>query len=161
MNFENIDTNLLRNSVNQCLESINYNSSENILQNITDNNVWQTSSRDTLKKSLDTLVNKDFKELENKLRQVLEAADIIDKYKKTSSDLAASSLLISELNEKLDITEKEYLAFKSEDLEKEEAINVKKSIDDIKKQIEDATKTLNNNDVELLKMKNQIESLIS
>lgn len=162
MNFENIDTNLLRNSINQCIESINYTNSEQIINSIMDDNTWGTLSRDNFRRALETLINEDYKNLEMKLKQFLEAVDVIEKYKEKNSDLTSQSTLINELNEKLELAEENYSSFKtSNNLETNEALEVSNEIASLKEEISNNTKSMDSNEVELLKIKNKIESLIN
>ena len=101
MTFENIDTELLKNALNSCIESINYSKSSQIITDITGNNIWQTSSRDNFKRAMENLVNVKYKKLENKLREYLKLVTEIEKYKSVSGDIASMQMKLQMLNDEL------------------------------------------------------------
>lgn len=97
--FDDVDTQLLKNAINSCIESINYSKSEQIIADITNNSVWEASSRDNFKKSMEKLINVRYKNLENKLSDYLKLVEQIEKYKAISSDMAAMQLELSAISE--------------------------------------------------------------
>lgn len=101
MTFENIDTQLLKNAINSCIESIDYSKSNQMISDITNNNVWQTSSRDNFKRSLENLVNVKYKNLEDKLRGYLKLVLEMEKYMEVSGDIASMQLKLQMLNDEL------------------------------------------------------------
>ena len=81
MAFEKINVSSLKKSLNECKNSINYAVSEELIGDISNVNVWQVESQKNLKKSLDTLVNKRYKDLEEKINDYLNLISYIDDYK--------------------------------------------------------------------------------
>ena len=80
MAFENVDVTSLRNALTSCKNSINYNTSKELIDSVS-SSVWQTSSQKKLNKSLKALTNTRYKELENKLNDYIEAVSYIEQYK--------------------------------------------------------------------------------
>lgn len=84
MAFEKINVIQLKNSINNSLSAIDYSSSKEIINKIKNNDIWSTSSRDNFARTLDTLVNKKYLKLENKLKTFLEVANKIGEYQELS-----------------------------------------------------------------------------
>lgn len=135
MAFENINTELLKNALNNCINSINYSSSKQILDDIQGNNVWVCASRDNFKNALEKLINVRYKELEDKLKQYCALVDQIEKYKQVLDNNASLQAQL----QALDIENNE-----SSTLNEVSSINSK----------------INNNDVMLANIKGNIESLL-
>ena len=135
MAFENINTELLKNALNNCINSINYSSSKQILDDIQGNNIWVCASRDNFKKALEKLINVRYKELENKLKQYCTLVDQIEKYKQV---LDNNATLQAQL-QALDVEDSE-----SATLNEISSINSK----------------INSNDIMLANIKGNIESLL-
>ena len=135
MAFENINTELLKNALNNCINSINYSSSKQILDDIQGNNIWVCASRDNFKKALEKLINVRYKELESKLKQYCTLVDQIEKYKQV---LDNNATLQAQL-QALDVEDSE-----STTLDEISSINSK----------------INSNDIMLANIKGNIESLL-
>lgn len=133
MNFNQIDTTLLKNSILRCIDSINHSSSEEILSEIQSANIWNTLSRDNFKNSLEKMINADYKKLENKLNKTLESIEIIEKYRNISIEIDESKILLNEL-----------------------MLDYENNIE----QIDMLNKEIDSKEVELLKIKNTLESYL-
>lgn len=81
MAFENVNVTSLRNALNQCKNSINHSTTDELIESISNTSVWQSSAQNTLKKALTKLDNERYKDLENKIDKYLELVDYIEKYK--------------------------------------------------------------------------------
>lgn len=143
MDYNDLDTTLLKNSINQCINSINFKNIEKILQDINDNGIWNTKSREKFKNDLNMFINNDYKKLQNNLNEFMEITNQIDKYKNKSNEINKIDNLLIDLNNKIDTNNK----------------NIDK--DKIKENINDSKKQNENSLNELLKIKNQIERLLN
>lgn len=152
MSFENVNVTSLRNSINSCINSINYTNSKEIINRITNNDVWSTASRDNLSKSLTKLIENRYEVLENKLTNYLKIADKIEEYQRLAAMQAESQAMLvtlnSELNNLINISSNN------------EANNEKNSIDNIKNQITKINDEINSNEIKMSSIKNGIEGLL-
>lgn len=81
MAFENVNVSSLRSAINSSKDSLNSNTSSQLINNISDANVWSTDSKETLKKSLSKLVDEKYKDLKDKLDSYLNIITKIEEYK--------------------------------------------------------------------------------
>ncbi len=135
MAFENINTELLKNALNNCINSINYSSSRQILDDIQGNNVWVCASRDNFKNALEKLINVRYKELEDKLKQYCTLVDQIEKYKQVLDNNASLQAQLQAL-----------------DIENNESSTLN--------EVSSINSEINNNDIMLANIKGNIESLL-
>ena len=131
MAFENINTELLKNALNNCINSINYSSS----RQIQGNNVWVCASRDNFKNALEKLINVRYKELEDKLKQYCTLVDQIEKYKQVLDNNASLQAQLQAL-----------------DIENNESSTLN--------EVSSINSEINNNDIMLANIKGNIESLL-
>jgi septal ring factor EnvC (AmiA/AmiB activator) len=141
MAFEEVNVSLIKNSINNSLTSINYNSSKEILDKITNNDVWSTASRDNFKKALSNLVNVKYKELEEKLNSLLLITNKIEEYQELAKLNAENQTKLNEIN--LKISELENELDSSSFQEEIEGIN--SSILENETKMEVIINTINNN----------------
>lgn len=80
MAFENINTVNLRNSLVACKEAINTQTIIELKNKISNDDVWKSKSRDTLKRSLEKLETVRYKELEDKLNNYIDLVQYIEEY---------------------------------------------------------------------------------
>lgn len=141
MAFENINVISLKNAINSCMNSINYNSSKEIINKISGSDIWNTESKKNFERALTKLINIRYLELENKLKNYLKIADKIEEYQKLSSVNASSQIeltnIMNELNELTNETEIATL--------NDQVSNLKKEID--------------NNEIKLTTIKRGMEDL--
>lgn len=141
MAFENINVISLKNEINSCMNSINYNSSKEILNKISGSDIWNTESKKNFERALTKLINIRYLGLENKLKNYLKIADKIEEYQKLSSVNASSQIeltnIMNELNELTNETEIATL--------NDQVSNLKKEID--------------NNEIKLTTIKRGMEDL--
>ena len=57
MNYNEIDTSLLKNSILKCIDSVKHSSSDEILSGISNGNIWNSNSKNSFKSSLEVLIN--------------------------------------------------------------------------------------------------------
>ena len=142
MAFENINVISLKNAINSCINSINYNSSKEIINKISGSDIWNTESKKNFERALTKLINIRYLELENKLKNYLKIADRIEEYQKLSSVNASTQIeltnIMNELNELTNETEIATL--------NDQVSNLKKEID--------------NNEIKLTTIKRGMEDLL-
>lgn len=80
MAFENVNVTNLRNSIITCKNLINFNTSENLITTISNNNAWNSGARDNLKRALDSLVEKN-EDLKSILDSYVTIVSKIEQYK--------------------------------------------------------------------------------
>ena len=80
MAFENVNVVSLRNALNNCEDRINYSRSKELINNISNPNVWQSDSQPILKEALQKLINVRYKDLEGKLEDYKLACNYIEEY---------------------------------------------------------------------------------
>lgn len=134
MNYNEIDTSLLKNSILKCIDSVKHSSSDEILSGISNSNIWNSNSKNSFKSSLEVLINKDYKKLEDELKKIFDSVDFIDNYNNLDKEI---------------ILKKEQIQSLSLDYEK--------NINEITI-LENEVKA---KEVELLKIKNKLETLIN
>lgn len=113
MAFEQVSVSSLNSAISACENSINYNNTLNNISNISDNRVWNSLSRDNLKKGLNMLVNERYKELENKLNVCKQVAALIAQYKQIEGQILQLEDEINRLQDEL-YKEKEYTVTKKD-----------------------------------------------
>ena len=94
MAFENVNVTSLRNALNNCEDRINYSRSKELINNISNPNVWQSDSQPILKEALEKLINVRYKDLEGKLEDYKLACNYIEEYQelaKQNQDLLATN----------------------------------------------------------------------
>ena len=101
MDLENVDVDILRRALNSCKNRINYNNSQYCIENINNNNIWYSASRDTLDKSLKALIYEKYYKLEDKINKYLLVADKIEEYQNTMLQIDSNNKTINSLNDKL------------------------------------------------------------
>lgn len=82
MACENINVDMLSSAVNNCLSSIDYSISKEILIEINNSSIWNCASRDNFKKSVEKLTGEKFKMLEEKLNTIKKVIPLIEEYQK-------------------------------------------------------------------------------
>lgn len=80
MAFENVDVARLKKALIECKNSINYKTSEDLINSISNDSVWISSSQKNLKDALSKLSNTRYKNLEDKLNCYITVASYIEEY---------------------------------------------------------------------------------
>lgn len=101
MLFENIDAESLKQAINDCINSIDFTSTEQIIENLSNNTVWQSESKQVLSKALKTLVNTRYKELKEYLNECLTIANHIEEYKALGEELETKNAEKTKLQQQL------------------------------------------------------------
>jgi len=101
MAFESVNVASLKQSINACINSINYNSTNEIITSISNDNVWQTGARDNAKKALNRLVGTNYKQLTDYLNKCLTIVSYIEQYKEEQNKVQSYNSQISTLSAQL------------------------------------------------------------
>ena len=105
MAFESVNVSSLRSALMQCKNSINHSTTNNLISNISNPNVWQASSQTTLKNALTKLENERYKDLENKIDSYLVVVSYIERYKNLQSENNSLENQYNSLSHRLYYTE--------------------------------------------------------
>lgn len=90
MAFESVNTTSLRNALNQCKNSINHNTSKELINSISNKNTWESESQENLKRALTALNDVRYSELEETINNYLSIVNDIERYQtlqKTNTSL--------------------------------------------------------------------------
>ena len=153
MAFEDVDTSSLRNALKACKESIDYTSTNELISDISENNVWQTGSKDVLGKALQKLKNKRYKELEDKINNYLSLVTDIETYQSLASKNKSLESQYSSLSSKLYYTETYTDSSGATITETKKDSSVQSQMNSIRSQI-------NSNKEEMKRLENKVSSSI-
>lgn len=101
MAFESVDVNSLKSALTQCRNSINFNTTNQLMNNISNSSVWQSDSQKNLKNAMSTLVNKRYAELIEKLNNYSNVVSYIEQYKSLESENASLERESNDLSRRL------------------------------------------------------------
>lgn len=105
MAFENVDVSNLRNALTQCKDSINHSITDELIDNISNTSIWQTSAQTNLKNALVNFRNERYKNLENKINDYINIISDIEKYQKMQKENKSLADQYSSLSNSLYYTE--------------------------------------------------------
>lgn len=80
MAFENVDVSSLRNALTQCKDSLNYKTTDELINSISNTSIWQSLAQKNLKNALTKLSNERYKKLEDKINSYFDVVSYIEKY---------------------------------------------------------------------------------
>lgn len=161
MAFENVDVRSLKSAINSCKNSLNYNNSLDNINSISSNSVWQTDSRDTLRKALVKLTNERYEDLEDKLNDYLSIAGIIERYKDLEDDNERMRNKITSLKPKLYYTKRYTVTYTDANGDKQTKVRTKRVKDyAVEKQINSLEQQIKENEKEMKVLENRVSSLI-
>ncbi len=101
MAFDNINVSSLKNALVQCKNSIDYSTTEELINNISNTSIWQSSSQTNLKNALIKLKDERYQELEEKINNYLEATSYIERYQDLEKENVSLNREYSSLSRKL------------------------------------------------------------
>ena len=78
MSYNGVDLDSLKNTINNCLNSINYNSSSNIIESLNSDAYWNASTKTNFKNSLSSLVDIKYDNLKKVLKEALEKINTLE-----------------------------------------------------------------------------------
>lgn len=160
MAYENINVNQLRSSIRQCLNSIDYSESKEVLSSIKNNGVWNTASRNTLSTALDKLVDTRYKDLEKTLKAYLKIVDKIEEYQKLSKQIDGMNSELSTMNSNLTTTKNVGTQLKSSNADASKQQENDNKINNLNSQISSKKSEINSKKQELDRLKKQIDNMI-
>lgn len=162
MAFENVDADSLKSAVNSCIDVIKYDQSLQLIQKVSDNNVWNTESRTHLKNALIKLTDTRYKELESKLDTAKQVALLIEEYKRLENDNKSYRSRISALEQNLYRTES-YISGYEEDSNgnRHEIWSTRTVIDpDVEREINELKRKIEENKNRMEQIIAQVDALI-
>lgn len=101
MDFENVDVPSLVNALTQCMNSINHKASSELINDISNVSVWQSSSQSNLKNALTILTTNRYTELKDKIDCYLTVASYIAQYQNLSKENILLNKQYNDLSYKL------------------------------------------------------------
>lgn len=146
MAFENVNVSSLRNALTQCKNSINHNTTDELINSISNASVWQTSAQTTLKSALTKISNERYKNLENKINSYFDIVSYIEKYQNLQKENVSLEKQYSSLSKRLYYTvrtEKHTRRVKDTNVERQ-MLNVRKKINDNKEEMENLKSRVSN-----------------
>lgn len=101
MAFENINVSYLREALTQCKDSINHESTDQLIYDVSDTSIWQTAAQANLIKALTKLTTERYKELEDKINSYFIIVEKIEKYQELQIENRELNQQFSYLNLKV------------------------------------------------------------
>lgn len=101
MAFENINVSYLREALTQCKDSINHESTDQLIYDVSDTSIWQTDAQVNLIKALTKLTTERYKELEDKINSYFIIVEKIEKYQELQIENRELNQQFSYLNLKV------------------------------------------------------------
>lgn len=101
MAFENINVSYLREALTQCKDSINHESTDQLIYDVSDTSIWQTDAQANLIKALTKLTTERYKELEDKINSYFIIVEKIEKYQELQIENRELNQQFSYLNLKV------------------------------------------------------------
>lgn len=101
MAFENINVSYLREALTQCKDSINHESTDQLVYDVSDTSIWQTDAQVNLIKALTKLTTERYKELEDKINSYFIIVEKIEKYQELQIENRELNQQFSYLNLKV------------------------------------------------------------
>lgn len=161
MAFENINVSSLKNSLLSCKNSLNHSVSKNLIGEISNSNVWQSDSKNTLKTALEKLNNVRYKELEEKLDVCLNITSYIEEYKALQDEIRKLEVQYATLRPKLYYTDYYDVSFVDENgnnITETRSRTLKNY--SVQNQMFSLTNKINNNRNQMEILKNKVDNLI-
>lgn len=159
MAFENINVTSLRNAINSCKNSLDKTTIQELSNNISNQNVWQSDSQNNLKNALNKLSNTRYKVLEDKLNEYLKIADYIEEYQILNSSNSALLSKSNNLSKRLYYTESYFVDEVDEDgntIQREHTRTVKDY--SVQRQLNSISTQIKDNKDTMEKLKNNISN---
>ena len=86
MAFENVNVNNIRSALNRCKLSIDYETMDLLLNNLSNNDSWNSASKQNLVKAINTLKSSRFKYLEHQINTYLQVLNQMDNYQEKAKE---------------------------------------------------------------------------
>ena len=161
MAFENVNVTSLKNALMQCKNSINYETSKELINSLSNFGIWQSDSQKKLVNAIELLSTDRYNQLEKKIDDYLQVAHYIENYKSLEEENLTLNKQYASLNNKLYYNEK-YTETKTtadgtkvteEKSRRVKDNNVQSKMNSIKEQLRD-------NELEMNNLKNNVANLI-
>lgn len=161
MAFENINVTSLKNALLQCKNSIDYSTTDEVIQNISSSTVWQSDAKNKLRETLGRLKNEKYKDLENLLNDYLYAVSYIDEYQELERENKSLEIEYSNLQDRLYYTEEYTTSTTSSDGTVETETHTRTVKDySVELKMNNVRETINNNNEKMSYLENKVSNLI-
>lgn len=161
MAFENINVTSLKNALLQCKNSIDYSTTDEVIQNISSSTVWQSDTKNKLRETLGRLKNEKYKDLENLLNDYLYAVSYIDEYQELERENKSLEIEYSNLQDRLYYTEEYTTSTTSSDGTVETETHTRTVKDySVELKMNNVRETINNNNEKMSYLENKVSNLI-
>lgn len=117
MAFENVNVTSLKKALSLCEESINYNTSKTIINNISNPNIWQSDQQPILKEAMEKLINIRYGNLKKKLEDYQIIANYIEEYQKLNEQIQNYTKECNSLKKEINDDNKRTMQNKIENLQ--------------------------------------------
>lgn len=161
MAFENVNVTSLKNALMQCKNSINYETSKELINSLSNFGIWQSDSQKKLVNAIELLSTDRYNQLEKKIDDYLQVVHYIENFKSLEEENLTLNKQYASLNNKLYYNEK-YTETKTaadgtkvteEKSRRVKDNNVQSKMNSIKEQLRD-------NELEMNNLKNNVANLI-
>lgn len=160
MAYENINVTSLRSSINSCLNSINYTKINQIINQISSNDIWNADSKSTFKNALEKLIDRN-EQLEKELKNYLNVVNLIEEYQKLDTKNVNSSSDLSNINKELSVLNQIDRNYSNQGKQNSnEAINNRQKITNLNNKINNINSKINSNKNEMNSLKSKIDAMI-
>lgn len=160
MAYENINVTSLRSSINSCLNSINYTKINQIINQISSNDIWNADSKSTFKNALEKLIDRN-EQLEKELKNYLNVVNLIEQYQKLDTKNVNSSSDLSNINKELSVLNQIDRNYSNQGKQSSnEAINNRQKITNLNNKINNINSKINSNKNEMNSLKSKIDAMI-
>lgn len=161
MAFENIDVFSLRNALTQCKNSINHNTTDELISNISNTSIWQTSAQTNLKNALTKFKNERYKNLEDKINSYFTIVSYIEKYQNLQKENVSLENQYSSLSNRLYYTETYTTTSRASDGTVSTETHTRRVKDrGVESQMSNVCKKINDNKEEMENLKNRVSNSI-
>lgn len=161
MAFENVDVSSLRSALTQCKNSINHSTTDELMNNVSNASVWQTSAQTNLKNALTKFGNERYKNLENKINSYFTIVSYIEKYQNLQKENVSLENQYSSLSNRLYYTETYTTTHTASDGTKTTETHSRRVKDrGVEAQMSNIRKKINDNKEEMENLKNRVSNSI-
>lgn len=161
MAFENVDVSSLRNALTQCKNSINHSTTDELMNNISNASVWQTSAQTNLKNALTKFGNERYKNLEDKINSYFTIVSYIEKYQNLQKENVSLENQYSSLSNRLYYTETYTTTSTASDGTVSTETHTRRVKDRwVESQMSNVRKKINDNKEEMENLKNRVSNSI-
>lgn len=161
MAFENVNVSSLKNALTQCKNSIDHSTTDELINNISNASVWQTSAQTNLKNALTKFGNERYKNLEDKINSYFDVVSYIEEYQTLQEENISLENQYSSLTSRLYYTEKTNIMNENGNKTMKKGVYLERVKDvNVENQMFDIRRRINNNKEKMENLKNKVSNSI-